>query len=290
MVSANFRVLISALSSSMEWNTVAQFRSMGAKTAGIAVGLAALAGQAIAGAGPIIDEMARLPRKEPSPAAQPAPQPAPPAPPAAAAQPAPVAPAQKPNAATAAKQPNIKPKGCTGFYEALCRETKECVWVAGAKNTDGTMAQPLCQKKGSGSVKAPAGAPAQAPAQAAGQTAAASDCSSLYEAACRDSAGKCVWLADTKNKDGSVAQPRCAKKAATTAVAKPKPKPVPAAAAPTAQPAPQAAAPAPAPEAASPAAAAAGPEAPPVQLTEEPAAPAVKAAPAKPPAPPAPAQ
>jgi 2-oxoglutarate dehydrogenase E2 component (dihydrolipoamide succinyltransferase) len=150
------------------------------------------------------------------------------------------------------------------MYEAGCREAPNCVWVADTKNADGSPATPHCQKKGASNAAKPAAA-------TAGGT-----CQGLYEAGCRETPG-CVWIADTKNADGSVATPRCQKKAAT--VTKPKPPPAAAepaaaaAAAPQGAPAAPAVAPAPAAPAAKPAAppAVAAPAPPAKQVAPKPA-------------------
>jgi hypothetical protein len=158
-----------SLSSSKEWKAVTNLGSMGAKTAGIILLLALMSAPVLAGA--VFDEAGRLPRKEPGPAAQPATPPPPAAAPAPAApavtKPAPQAPAPAAPAAAAAKQPNIKPQGCVGFYEALCKETPECIWVTTDKNKDGTPVPALCKKKVKAATKPKPKPPAPAPAAAA---------------------------------------------------------------------------------------------------------------------------
>jgi hypothetical protein len=176
MVSANFGMLISKSTSSEEWLAVSKFRSIGATTAGIMLLLFSLSTTAIGGA-EVFDKLGRERFDNPEPAAKPAPAPAAPA----VVQPAPQAPAApaKPAAAAPATQPNIKPQGCVGFYEALCKETPECTWVTNAKNKDGTPAPPLCKKKVTAAAKPkpkpkpPAPAPAAAEAPAAPAAAAA---------------------------------------------------------------------------------------------------------------------
>ncbi len=171
MLSANFGMQISKSTSTEEWFAVSKFRSLGATTAGILLLLVSLSPTAMGGA-EVFDKLGRERFDNPESAAKPAPAPAPAAP--APVQPAPQAPAApaKPAAAAPAPQPDIKPQGCVGFYEALCKETPECTWVTNAKNKDGTPAPPLCKKKVTAAAKpkpkpkppAPAPAASQAPA------------------------------------------------------------------------------------------------------------------------------